>query len=94
MAAWVTGVKEVDEVADGVPEQQRPVAPGHPGGLVGEVLDEAGQVLVHAVHVVDEELDDDGVVGRPGGRSRTPEAATHSSTLVLAGPESLGGAGP
>src|SRR6202011_4445228 len=59
------------EVAGGVGEQQRPVAPRHRGGLVDEVIDEAGQVLVHAVHVVDEELDDDGaVVGRPGGAGR------------------------
>jgi hypothetical protein len=33
----------------------------HRGGLVDEVLDEAGQVPVHAVHVVDEELEDERV---------------------------------
>src|SRR5690606_12097372 len=43
------GGEEVDEVAVGVAEQQRPVAPGHRGGLVDEVGDEAGQVLVNAV---------------------------------------------
>jgi hypothetical protein len=65
------GGEEVDEVAVGIAEQQRPVAPRHRGGLVDEVLDEAGQVLVHAVHIVDEELDDDGVVvGRPCGAGR------------------------
>src|ERR1017187_4271455 len=65
------GSEEVDEVAVGIAEQQRPVAPGHRGGLIVEVLDEAGQVPVHAVHVVDEELDDDSVVvGRPGGARR------------------------
>src|ERR1700691_6489469 len=53
--------EEVDEVAVRVAEQQRPVAPGHRGGLLDEVLDEACQALVHAVHVVDEELDDHGV---------------------------------
>jgi DHA1 family inner membrane transport protein len=62
------GGEEVDEVAVGIAEQQRPVAPWHRGGLVDEVRDEAGQVLVDSVDVVDEELDDDGaVVGRPGG---------------------------
>src|ERR1700722_10527071 len=62
------GGEEVDEVAVGITEQQRPVAPRHRGGLVDEVLDEAGQVLVHAVDVVDKELDDYGaVVGWPGG---------------------------
>jgi len=62
---------EVDEVAVGVTEQERPVAPRHRGGLVDEVLDEAGQVLVHAVHVVGEELDDHGaVVARTGGAGR------------------------
>src|ERR1700722_20729871 len=65
------GGEEVDEVAVGVAEQQRPVAPRHRGGLVDEVLDEALQVLVHAVHVVDEELDNDGAVGgRTGGTGR------------------------
>jgi len=45
------GREEVDEVAVGVTKQQRPVAPGHRGGLADEFVDEAGQVLVHSVHV-------------------------------------------
>ena len=36
------GGEEVDEVAVGIAEQQRPVAPRHRGGLVDEFLDEAG----------------------------------------------------
>jgi hypothetical protein len=47
MAARVAGVKKVDEVAVGVAEQERAVAPGHRGGLLDEILDVAGQVLAY-----------------------------------------------
>ena len=67
MAAGVRG-EEADEIAIGVTQQQRPVTPGQRSGLGDEVPDEPGQVLMHAVHVIDEELDDHAVVaGRAGG---------------------------
>ena len=55
------------------------LAPRHRGGLVDEVLDEAGQVPVHAVHVLDEELDDDGVIS---GRQRLGELVAASVRQV------------
>ena len=71
MAAGVTGVKKLTRLPSGSRNSNDRFAPRHRGGLLDEVLDEAGQVLVYAVHVVDEELDDHGaVVRRAGGAGR------------------------
>jgi signal transduction histidine kinase len=63
--------EEVDEVAVGIAEQDGPVSPGHRGRLLYPFADEGLQPLVLAVHVIDEELDDHGVVVR--GASRVVE---------------------
>jgi len=71
MAAGVSGVKKLTRLPSGSRNSRDRFPQGHRGGLLDEVLDEAGQVLARAVHVVDEELDDHGVVaGRAGGAGR------------------------
>ena len=83
MAAGVRG-EEADEIAIGVTQQQRPVTPGQRGGLGDEAPDEPGLVLMHAVHVIDEELDDHGVVaGRVGGAGWAAPGANSGTARVL-----------
>jgi len=67
----VTGVEEVDEVAVGVADSSDRL----PQGIVvlGDNVLAKPAVLVHAVHVVDEELDDHGVVA--GGAARRTDPA-------------------
>src|SRR3954451_16228939 len=60
--------EHVDEVPVRIAEQERPVAPGHRGGLGDHLLEEAAQLLVRGVDVVHQVFDDHRAVGpRLGG---------------------------
>jgi PAS domain S-box-containing protein len=90
--------EEVDEASVGVTEEQRPVTPGHGGGLLDDVIDPAGQFLVRLVHVVNQELDDHGPVvsgagdagpeqrHSPGAADRQGRARGGDLSEVLGGP--------
>ena len=62
------GSEEIDEVAVGIAEQDGPISPGHRGWLLHPVADEGLEPLVLAIDVIDEELDDHGVVVRGASR--------------------------
>jgi len=62
------GGKEIDQVAVGVAEQDGAIPPGHGRRLLHPLEDDGPEPLEFFVHVIDEELDDDGVVVRWAGR--------------------------
>jgi hypothetical protein len=62
------GGKEIDQVAVGVAQQQRAVAPGHGGGRLHHGVGQQGrQAVVGGIYVGHPKLDDGRAVGRRGG---------------------------
>ena len=59
--------EEIDEIAIGIAEQDGAIPPGHGCWLLHPVADEGLEPLEFLVHIIDEELDDHGVVVRRTG---------------------------